>query len=190
MRVADRLLSLALPAVLLGQCATECAPAPPAPDASGWRTLVVGRDIQPGTYWTRTDPRCEWNRLSGPMRTPEALIAVGSAAGLHLVTIEATDVAFAYIAPCGTWTPYIGAADRVDRLTVGDWHVGQHVEPGRWRTDASTQACAWQRASGFTHEPDEVIEHGSSTRTQVVVIASTDVRFSVGRNCGAWTRES
>ncbi|GAA4921689.1 hypothetical protein GCM10023334_025430 [Nonomuraea thailandensis] len=77
----------------------------PAVDLSSLlRTLVVGTDIQPGTYRTTGPmsgfPMCYWARL----RTPTGgVIATGMPNGPATVTIQATDKAF-QTGGCVEWT--------------------------------------------------------------------------------------
>ncbi|MEV0613738.1 hypothetical protein AB0I81_10485 [Nonomuraea sp. NPDC050404] len=73
------------------------------------RMLVVGVDIEPGTYTTQvslslTDSHgaCMWARLSGLSGASEEVIASGGGRGPHTVTILATDKAFVTGA-CQEW---------------------------------------------------------------------------------------
>lgn len=103
------------------------------------------------------------------------------------MTIEATDVAFDSSTRCGPWTQGTGGGP-VDRITSGDWAVNQQVTPGRWATEGPTDDCYWERASGFTHEFDELITNDIGDGQRVVDIAPTDVRFTTSERCGAWIR--
>ncbi|WP_157549873.1 hypothetical protein [Nonomuraea candida] len=77
----------------------------PAVDLSSLlKTLVVGTDIQPGTYRTTGPasgfPMCYWARLRD---TTGGVIATGMPAGPVVVTIQATDKAF-QTGGCADWT--------------------------------------------------------------------------------------
>ncbi|NBF00270.1 hypothetical protein FE391_43860 [Nonomuraea sp. KC401] len=76
----------------------------PAGNPASLRTLVVGTDIQPGTYRTSGPAggfsRCYWARLSS---TDGDVIATGMPADAATVTIEATDKAF-QTGGCAEWT--------------------------------------------------------------------------------------
>ncbi|WP_350258223.1 hypothetical protein [Scrofimicrobium sp. R131] len=70
----------------------------------GSGTMVVGVDIQPGTY--RSDASgssCYWARLSGLSGTFDDIIANGLPDGQAVVTIDPSDKAFDSTR-CGTWT--------------------------------------------------------------------------------------
>jgi hypothetical protein len=192
-----RLLGFGLPAVLLTQCAPQCAPAPtpppPPPTAQvtfGNGIKLVGSDIQPGTYYARSTESCYWERLSGLSGEFDDIIVNDITNGQLIVTIEPTDVAFDSSTRCGTWTLYPGGSAAVDRITAGDWHVGQHMAPGRWVTEGATDGCYWERASGFTHDFDEIITNDIGDGQRAVDVAPTDVRFTSGDRCGAWVRIS
>ncbi|HLU76060.1 MAG TPA: hypothetical protein VKZ82_28040 [Nonomuraea sp.] len=82
-------------------------PVPSNPDdlLATMRTLVVGVDIQPGTYRT-TGPapgsaNCYWARMSGPGLAD--VIDAGMPTGPDTVTIQATDKSF-QTAGCAEWT--------------------------------------------------------------------------------------
>ena len=80
--------------------------AKPAPTFAqfGDGTFVVGKDIQPGTYRTRTgSPGCYYERLSGFGNTPDEIIANNNTGTPAIVTIAATDKGF-LSDRCGTWT--------------------------------------------------------------------------------------
>jgi hypothetical protein len=71
------------------------------------RTLVVGVDIQPGTYRT-TGPvtgvdKCYWARLDSTSGDVGDVIAAGLPPGPASVTILATDKGF-QTAGCAEWT--------------------------------------------------------------------------------------
>ncbi|NUT11837.1 MAG: hypothetical protein HOQ38_15310 [Nonomuraea sp.] len=75
--------------------------------AATMRTLVVGVDIQPGTYRT-TGPvpgstNCFWARLNSTSPSPAAVIDAGAPNGPASVTIQPADKAF-QTAGCAQWT--------------------------------------------------------------------------------------
>jgi hypothetical protein len=196
-----RLLGFGLPAVLLTQCEPQCTPQPPEPAPPSVPTpappglvqfgngiKLVGRDVGAATYYASTAESCYWERLSGLGGTTDDIIVNDITSGQLIVTIAPTDVAFDSSTRCGPWTLYSGAAPAVARITAGDWHVGQQVTPGRWATEGSTDGCYWERASGFTHDFDELITNDIGDGQRVVDLAATDVRFSSSERCGAWVR--
>ncbi|MEV0592185.1 hypothetical protein [Nonomuraea cavernae] len=80
-------------------------PATGAPAAN--RTLVVGVDIQPGTYRTAGpvagQPACYWARLKSTTARPSDIIAADMPQGAATVTIDPTDKAF-QTGGCAEWT--------------------------------------------------------------------------------------
>ncbi|MGO1950250.1 MAG: hypothetical protein ACTH1D_11500 [Mycobacteriaceae bacterium] len=69
----------------------------------GGGTLLVGSDIQPGTYRNGDSSNyCYWERLSGTSGDFEELIANEFTEDPAIVTIAPTDVAFSST-DCGTW---------------------------------------------------------------------------------------
>ncbi|MBN6053996.1 hypothetical protein JYK22_18795, partial [Nonomuraea sp. RK-328] len=92
------------------------APSSGAPVASAFRqgpagarrTLVVGVDIQPGTYRTsgpvEGQPMCYWARLRGAAARAADVIAADMPRGPATVVIAPTDKAFQTYG-CAGWTP-------------------------------------------------------------------------------------
>ncbi|MFC4007420.1 hypothetical protein ACFOY2_09315 [Nonomuraea purpurea] len=77
---------------------------PPGINPASLRTLIVGRDIQPGRYRTTGPtpgfPACYWARLN---TVTGGMIASGLPTGASEVTIQATDKAF-QTGGCAEWT--------------------------------------------------------------------------------------
>ncbi|TDD22225.1 hypothetical protein [Nonomuraea diastatica] len=87
-----------------GPAQTGGASTAPVGNPASLRTLVVGKDVQPGTYRTSGPAAgfsmCYWAR----MRSADGdVIATGMPAGAATVTIEATDEAF-QTGGCAEWT--------------------------------------------------------------------------------------
>ena len=181
--------AIAGPMIFLAQCAPGgCAPALPS---FGSGTLRVGTDVQPGIYVSlpgaqRVD--CYWQRLSGPDANTDTIVRSLKLTPTHeIVEIEPTDYAFTSSPGCGGWQ-LAGPRTPSASITQGDWQVGVDMAPGRWRANTFPAGiCGWELASGFTHENGEITAAGSSTDRVVVDIASTDVRFTSGSDCGTWT---
>lgn len=79
----------------------------PGDPLASMRTLVVGVDIQPGTYRT-TGPaggtgQCYWARMNSTTGDIGDVIDAGMPSGPATVTIAATDKSF-QTAGCGEWT--------------------------------------------------------------------------------------
>ncbi|NUR84387.1 MAG: hypothetical protein HOY71_09915 [Nonomuraea sp.] len=78
-------------------------------DPTALHTLVVGEDIEPGTYTSRggyADPNhlCTWARVRGFSGQRGDVIQSGTSAGPVTVTIQDTDKGFV-TGWCGEWVP-------------------------------------------------------------------------------------
>lgn len=65
--------------------------------------LIVGTDIEPGTWHSAGQAGCYWARLRGFTHDPDDVVADGSTASPVTVTITPTDRGFRSVG-CGTWT--------------------------------------------------------------------------------------
>jgi hypothetical protein len=146
--------------------------------------------------WVAQNPTvgCWWERASGYTHVDEVIARDNTYQGeseprtvpsQFIVQVLSTDVRFS-TQWCGTWVPFDPPVQAV-AISDGDWDVARQMGPGRWRAVAEG-GCDWQRASGYTHHPSEVIARGFAENDEVVVdVAPTDVRFS-SSGCGTWTR--
>jgi hypothetical protein len=64
--------------------------------------------------------------------------------------------------------------------------IGASLPAGTYRTRANTPNCYWERLSGLSGGPDDVISGWFSDFHQVVTIAATDAGF-YSEGCGTWT---
>ncbi|MGN9839293.1 hypothetical protein ACTMTI_14345 [Nonomuraea sp. H19] len=80
---------------------------PPGISPASLRTLIVGKDIQPGTYRTAGPTTgfsmCFWARMKSTSANISDVITSGMPTGAATVTIEAADKAF-QTAGCAEWT--------------------------------------------------------------------------------------
>lgn len=154
-----------------------------APPAFRDGRLIVGTDVQPGRY-VSDGAFCYWERRSGLSGAFEEIIVNGGGEGHTIVDILPGDVAFDS-SGCGGWSVYAPPPAPVTAFGPGDWAVGDEIAPGTYRAEGG--ACAWERATGFTHDYDEILDYGFPTGGPVVVeIRAGDVRFS-STGCGDWT---
>ena len=175
---------------------TVTAPAIPesqlADNAPGSRMFIdgpqiVGKDIVPGTYRTRSGTgNCKWTRRSGFAGSSGEVIATGFSEGAAVVTIEPADKGFESTG-CGLWTSDLSAITASPEAPFGDgsYFVRVDIVPGTWKA-RDVGNCEWMRVKGFTGEAADVI--GSSERSGIVTIKSTDTGF-VSSGCGSWTLE-
>lgn len=152
---------------------------------------VVGVDVQPGTYRTRTAASfCYWERLSGFGGSLDEIIANGTGGGYFTVTIGAGDAGFSS-SGCGTWSADLSAVtDPAGPIAEdGVYIVGTDVAPGTWRSDGGGGfGCYAARLSGFGGTLNEVITNDLSTDGGLVVtIAPSDRGFET-TGCGTWTK--
>jgi hypothetical protein len=163
---------------------TSSAPTTTVPLPPGFEdgTHLVGTDVQPGRY-TSGGALCYWERRSGTSGTFEEIIVNGNAEGQAIVDIPPGDVAFASTG-CDRWTVYAPPDAPVTEFGPGDWVVGEQIAPGTYRADAGL--CAWERATSFRHDYDEILDYGFPDGPVTVEIQPGDVRFT-STGCGTWT---
>jgi len=158
---------------------------------SGARTFVdgsqiVGKDIQPGLYRTRTGtPNCIWTRRSGITGEASEVVASERPQGPAIVMIKSSDKAFES-SGCGMWTSDLSrvTTDTSTPFGDGEYQVGVDIAPGTWKAQ-NTPGCYWSRLKGFSGEPEDVITN--SNDSGIVEIRATDKGF-VSSGCGSWTR--
>ncbi len=163
---------------------------PPAPTPNfGAGRKLVGTDIQPGTYRTRSaNGACYWERLSGLGGTPAEIIVNQFTSDVDVVTVAAGDRAF-NSSGCAQWTSDLSAISlgQTQPFGAGTYIVGVDVAPGTWRAAGATPACYWQRTAGFSHEFADVLANEVGNTAPVVTIGPTDKGFA-STACGTWTR--
>lgn len=156
-------------------------------------TLVVGKDVQPGTYRTHgTDGSnfgCYWARLSGFGGTVDEIIANNGSydKGPQVVTIASTDKGFE-TRGCGKWYSNLSQVTASKTtFTSGIFIVGTDIDPGTYKSTGAkdSTSCYWARLSGFGGSLDEIIANNVSGNT-VATISATDKGFS-STGCGTWT---
>ena len=145
---------------------------------------LVGSEIQPGRYIATGFQFCYWERLSGLSGEDDDIVANDIPGERAIVAVLESDVAFNSY-DCGRWTIYLPAG-MVASFGSGDWVVGQDIAPGRYAAEGTSGNCYWERASGFTHNADEVITNDLQSGRAIVEIEPSDVRFT-SRDCGTWT---
>ena len=163
----------------------------PTVEAPGVATFVdgshiVGSDIKPATYRTRTrSPGCYWARQAGFSGQIGDILANGNESGPAIVTIKPSDKGFDSRG-CGTWTadlsPITPAPDAP--FSDGTYIVGADIAPGTWKSD-SPENCYWVRMKGFVGGLGEIIANANGKG--IVTIAKTDKGFRASK-CGTWTK--
>ncbi|GIH05290.1 hypothetical protein Rhe02_33570 [Rhizocola hellebori] len=199
--VKRRALTIAVAAllVLLGPVATGTAHSEQAqPDTTfGSGTLVVGKDVAPGTYQTvvpTTSVGCYWARLSDLTGELDAILANANLepGDMATVTINPDDAGFTS-SRCGTWQPSqkVGPTAPAATIAGGTWIVGEDIQPGTYRATVPDESigCYWARLSGLTGELDAILANANleAGDRATVVIADGDAGFTSNR-CGSWEK--
>jgi hypothetical protein len=168
--------------------------AKPTPVAAtfGSGDLIVGVDVDPGTFRTRTTQSfCYWERLSGFGGTLDEIIANGTGGGYFVVTIGEGDAGFSS-SGCGTWSADLSAVtdDRAGPITDdGVYIVGTDISPGTWRSSGGSEfGCYAARLSGFGGTLDDIISNDIATEGGLIInIAASDRGFETS-GCGTWDK--
>jgi hypothetical protein len=166
--------------------AAATAAATPSVPHFGDGTFVVGKDIQSGTYRTRTGSSgCYFARLKGFSGSTDDVLANENADAPSVVTIAPSDQGFES-RRCGTWTSDLSAITQSrTSFSDGDYIVGTDIQPGTYRSSGQS-GCYWARLKGFGHTTDDVLANDNTDSPAVVTIAATDKGFEATR-CGTWT---
>ncbi|HLX58377.1 MAG TPA: hypothetical protein VKR83_15270 [Ktedonobacteraceae bacterium] len=172
------------------QVPTPKPTAKPAPSFAqfGDGTFVVGKDIQPGTYRTRTgSPGCYFARLSGFGGTVDEIIANANTDNPAIVTIAASDKGF-QSTNCGTWTKDLSAiTTSKTSFSDGMYIIGTDIGPGTYKSSGQ-QGCYYARLSGFGGTVDDIISNANTDTAAIVTISASDKGFQ-SDSCGTWTRQ-
>jgi hypothetical protein len=163
---------------------------PPTPTPPTFRdgTLVVGVDIQPGTYRLRSGSSgCYWARLSGFGGTIGEIIANDNVSGPAVVTIAPTDKGFTS-RRCGSWVQDLSpiTSGQTAPFRDGTYIVRTDIAPGTWRSEGGS-SCYWARLSGFGGTIRDIIANDNTGPSAIVRIGPNDAGFESNR-CGTWTK--
>jgi hypothetical protein len=158
---------------------------PPPEPAFGAGIHIVGEDVDPGIYETGivTDlSGCGWGRLAGLSGEPEDLIASGEVANHDVVEIMVDDAAFD--TDCDAWFPLTELDPLMTTIPEGKWVLGTHIEPGTYEAPGGNE-CVWERLSGVSGEPEDIIDTDNPADEAVVEIDPGDFAFN-SAGCGEW----
>ena len=165
---------------------TTTTSVPPPEPAFGAGSHVVGEEIEPGIYETGIVTSllgCSWERLSGASGTPEEVIAGNEVSNHDVVEIISTDAVFD--TNCEAWYPLTPVDPLMTEIPEGKWVLETHISPGTYQAPGGSD-CTWERLSGVSGTPEEVIATDQSAGEAVVEIDPGDFAFnSVG--CGEWS---
>jgi len=147
----------------------------------------VGKDIQPGTYRTRTGyVGCYFARLSGFTGALSEILSNENTDAPAVVTITENDKGFTS-KRCGIWTQDLSQITK-DRTTFenGTYIVGTDIVPGTYRSTGGT-GCYFARLSGFTGGLSHILSNENTDDPAIVTITPSDKGFTA-RRCGTWTK--
>lgn len=181
--------------IIVNSQATIAPTAKPQPTATpkptfasfGDGTYQVGKDIQPGTYRTRSaSANCYYERLKGFSGSVSDILANDNTDDPAIVTILASDKGFDS-QNCGTWTKDLSQIT-TSKTTFPDgmYFVGTDFTPGTYKNNGST-GCYYARLSNFNGSTDGIIANGNVDNPTIVTIASSDKGFQ-SKGCGIWTK--
>lgn len=163
-------------------------PAPAARRTFGDGTFMVGKDIQPGTYRTRSGTSgCYWSRLAGFSGGIGDILANDNADDNAIVTIAPTDKGFQSVG-CGTWTNDLSpvTASTTAQFRGGTYFVGRDVAPGTWKSSGQP-GCYWARLSTFGGSIGGILANDNTDTPAIVTIGAGDKGFQ-SKGCGTWQR--
>ena len=145
-------------------------------------------DVAEGTYRAGATNGCYWARLSGFSGGLDDIIANEFTDASTIVTIDPSDAGFESTR-CAVWEAVQDTypSNAQSSFDDGAYVVGEHIQPGTYRTDGG-DGCYWERLAGFSGELDDVITNGFTDDNVVVTISEGDVGFAATR-CGNWTRD-
>jgi hypothetical protein len=147
----------------------------------------VGKDIQPGTYRTRSGSAgCYYERLKSFDGSLSAIIANNNTDAPAIVTIAATDKGF-QTQGCDTWTKDLSQiTTSKTAFDDGMYFVGTDIAPGTYKSTASDN-CYWERLSSFGGGLSGIIANDNASTATIVTIKSSDKGFN-SEGCGPWSK--
>jgi len=153
--------------------------------AFGPGTQIVGEDVDPGIYETGIVTGlfgCYWERLAGLSGELEDITANGNVSNHDVVEIMAEDAAFD--TDCDAWYALTELPEPMTNVPEGKWVLGAHINPGTYQAPGG-DACYWERLSGVSGTPDDVIANDLPSGQAVVEIDPGDFAFN-STGCGEW----
>lgn len=150
-------------------------------------TYQVGKDIQPGTYRTRSaSAGCYYERLKGFSGGVGDILANDNTDDPAIVTILASDKGFD-AQNCGTWTKDLSQIT-TSKTTFPDgmYFIGTDITPGTYKNNGST-GCYYARLSNFIGGTDGIIANNNVDTATIITIVPSDKGFQ-SKGCGTWKK--
>ena len=174
--------------------AKSAAPKSAAPKGIGNGTLIVGKDIQPGTYKALATDELGgyWEREKDTSGSDDSILANDNVdqGDQAVVTILPTDKAFKS-SGMGGWVPANGPSLTKGKLGAGTLIVGIDIQPGTYSAKVTASAGGyWQRMTDTTGDVDGIasndnVDYGDKA---VVTIKASDKAFE-SDGFGPWTKD-
>jgi len=162
-------------------------PPKPSVPSFGNGDFVVGTDIQPGTYRTRTGSSgCYYSRLSGFGGSIGDIISNENTDAPAIVTIAASDKGFKSV-NCSTWTQDLSQITS-SQTSFGDgtFIIGTDIQAGTYK-NTGRDGCYYSRLSGFGGSIGDIIANENTDTSAIISIAPTDRGFK-SVHCGTWSK--
>ncbi|MBS2536906.1 hypothetical protein KGQ20_29495 [Catenulispora sp. NF23] len=169
------------------------ASAPAAAKGLGGGTLIVGKDIQPGTYKAiATDTLGGyWERDKDTSGTTDSVLANDNVAQGEqaVITILPTDKAFKS-SGFGGWVPAAGPSLTGGKLGGGTLIVGVDIQPGTYTATATASLGGyWEREKDTLGGTDSVLANDNvdAGAKATVTISASDKAFK-SSGFGPWVK--
>lgn len=166
----------------------------PAAASIGNGTLIVGKDIQPGTYKALATDAAGgyWERDKDTSGSADSILANDNVAtgDQAVVTILPTDKSFKSTG-MGGWVPADGPSLTGGKLGSGTLIVGIDIQPGTYTATVTDQAGGyWERATDTTGSTDSIaandnVDYGNKA---TVTISAGDKAFK-STGFGPWVKD-
>lgn len=152
---------------------------------AGDGVFIVGVDVKPGLYVSRSNDYCYWARHSDFVGTIEAN---DSGDGDRYIRIKPTDK----VIETSSCEDFEHAPNvKSPRTTIpgeGYYRIGYDLAPGLYRTDKpSERYCYWARLNDATGDSADRITNDGGYGVRLVQVAPSDVFLEVG-DCGSWSK--
>lgn len=164
-----------------------------APKGIGNGTLIVGKDIQPGTYKAIATDELGgyWEREKDTSGSMDSILANDNVdqGNQAVVTILSTDKAFKS-SGMGGWVPADGPSLTKGKLGAGTLIVGIDIQPGTYTaTVTDSSGGYWQRMKDTTGGTDSIITNDNVDfgNKATVTISASDKAFE-SNGFGLWKK--
>lgn len=164
-----------------------------APKGIGNGTLIVGKDIQPGTYKAIATDELGgyWEREKDTSGSMDSILANDNVdqGNQAVVTILPTDKAFKS-SGMGGWVPADGPSLTKGKLGAGTLIVGIDIQPGTYTaTVTDSSGGYWQRMKDTTGGTDSIITNDNVDfgNKATVTISASDKAFE-SNGFGLWKK--